>query len=462
MKLSKVPTIAIIGRPNVGKSALFNWLAGKNISIVHNQAGVTRDRISAPCKYLSFPCDLMDTGGIDPDSTNTLEAKIQDEAQIAIQSAEILLFIVDAKQGVTHLDRQLAQQLQSQKIPVLLIVNKVDTDKQTDEIAEFSSLGFGSGTTISVAHHRGLSELLQNIENQLINQIPQIKEIPLPEVKPSLKITLVGRPNAGKSSLINAILREDRTLVSEISGTTRDSIDIEYQDAGQHYLLIDTAGLRRRSKMDNSVEVFSSLRSERSIRRSDLCCLLIDASQGVTSMDRKIARTIQQEQKPCLIVVNKFDLFHPDANRKDRLKEMDDYLRRELFFLSYAPFVCLSAKYQQQLHRFFPEIAKIKEKSQDLIRTGPLNRLLKEAFILKPPPLDKQKKKRLKLLYATTSVNQKYTQIPVPTYILFVNDKRLMDDNYEHYLSNFLRQRRVNLGVPINFSVRSRDRTEKK
>ncbi|MFK7910711.1 MAG: GTPase, partial [Akkermansiaceae bacterium] len=273
--------------------------------------------------------------------------------------------------------------------------------------------------------------------------------------KEGLKIAIVGKPNAGKSSLINAILKDDRTIVSDVAGTTRDAVDVPYEFMGELHTLIDTAGIRRKTKMDSSVEVSSAMRAERSIRRADMCLLVIDCAEGVSAQDRKIARIIQDEKKPCLIVLNKFDLYHPTANRSVRLEEATEHVRTELFFLSYAPYVAVSALKKQSIGLVFQKLAEIRKAAQEPITTGKLNRFLGEAFSKKPPQA--RKGKRLKLLYATTAINDRYTAIPVPTYILFVNDKRLMQENYEQYLTNRLREDHPTPGIPITFSVRSRN-----
>ena len=289
--------------------------------------------------------------------------------------------------------------------------------------------------------------------------IPLNKDIEIAEEevkKEGLKIAIVGRPNAGKSSLINAILKDERTIVSEIAGTTRDAVDVPYEFLGERHTLIDTAGIRRRTKMDSSVEVFSAMRAERSIRRADICLLVIDCAEGVSAQDRKIARLIQNEKKPCLIVLNKFDLFHPKASRSTRLEEATEHVRNELFFLAYAPYVCVSALKEQSIGLVFAKLAEIRKHAQEPITTGKLNRFLQEAFNKKPPQA-KKGSKRLKLLYATTAVNDQYNAIPVPIYILFVNDKRLLQENYEQYLTNRLRESHPCPGIPIIFSTRSRN-----
>lgn len=453
-----MPTVAIVGRPNVGKSALFNRLAGRRIAIVHDQPGVTRDRISAPCKHLPFPCEIIDTGGIGIPLEDGFGDAVSTEASIAMETADLILFVVDAQEGMTNVDVELAKKLHSAKPPVLLVINKADNQKIEDHAIEFSRLGYGTGIALSAElgiHFGQLIESMKNLLEPLANH--QQKKNPL---KKGLKIALVGRPNAGKSSLVNAILHDERTIVSPIAGTTRDSLDIPYSFQGEEHTLIDTAGMRRRSKQDTSVEVFSSMRAQRSIRRCDLCLLTIDLAAGITAQDRKIARIIQEEQKPCIIVLNKFDLFHPDAPKKARLEEALEICQRELFFVQYAPALCLSALHAQSIGKIFETISLIQKGAHPPITTGKLNRILAQAFEQKPPQAIKGKK-RLKLLYATTAVREAYTAIPVPTYILFVNDKNLAQDHYLQYLTKVIRNNQSSLGLPITFSIRSRNTAKK-
>lgn len=456
-----MPTVAIVGRPNVGKSALFNRLAGRRIAIVHDQPGVTRDRISAPCHITNTPCTLIDTGGIGATLDDGFGTAVSTEADIAMQTADLILFIVDAKDGITSIDQTLAQKLRKSKAPVQLVINKADNAKQEQLIGDFASLGYGSGIPTSAELGKNMDQLADAIDQVIEPLQRDIEEAEEVVKREGLKIAIVGRPNAGKSSLINAILKDDRTIVSDIAGTTRDAVDVPYEFLGELHTLIDTAGLRRRTKMDSSVEVFSAMRAERSIRRADICLLVIDCAEGVSAQDRKIARIIQDEKKPCLIVLNKFDLYHPGAPKNVRLEEATEHVRNELFFLAYAPYVCVSALKKQSIGLVFAKLAEIRKHAQEPITTGKLNRFLGAAFEKKPPQA-KKGSKRLKLLYATTAINDRYTAIPVPTYILFVNDKRLMQENYEQYLSNRLREDHPTPGIPITFSVRSRNATDEK
>lgn len=450
------PVVALVGRPNVGKSALFNRLAGRSISIVHDQPGVTRDRISSPCSLTKVPCDIVDTGGIGALADADFSEAVSTEAEIAIDTADIILFLVDAREGSTPVDQAIAQQIRKAAEKVCLVINKSDHQELDHVAGDFARLGLGDGISVSAAHGRNIRTLLSAIDSRLAPFADSAREAEEASRVTGLKIVVIGRPNAGKSSLVNAILDDERTIVSEVAGTTRDAVDIPYDRAGERHTLIDTAGLRQRSRMDSSVEVFSAMRAERSIRRADLCLLVVDLAAGITAQDRKIARLVQKEQKPCIIVANKWDLFHPDAPKSARMEEAEQTIRNELFFLHYAPFICVSAREKQELDRIFGSIRKVREGSQEIIGTGELNRLLSDALRRNPPPANKRHRKRLKILYATAAINERYSAVPVPRYILFVNDKRLLGDTYQAYLENALRQEKPSLGLPLNFSVRSR------
>lgn len=455
-----MPTVAIVGRPNVGKSALFNRLAKRKIAIVHDQPGVTRDRISTPCLVTNIPCTLVDTGGIGATLDDGFGEQVTMEADIAMQTADLILFIVDAHEGLTPVDLDLSARLRKAKPPVLLVANKVDEEKHLRGADEFARLGFGNAIGVSAEHGRGIPRLAEAIDEALKPLAGEIGQAAAEAELAGIKLAIVGKPNAGKSSLVNAILNDQRTIVSEIAGTTRDAVDLPCDFNGERFTLIDTAGLRPRSKRDTSVEVFSAMRTERAIRRSDLCVLVIDLAAGVSAQDRKIAQKILEENKPCLIVLNKFDLFHPDAPKKARLEEAKEHVRRELFFLSYAPFCVVSAKSGQAVDQVLKQVLAIRRAARRIPSTGKLNRLLHEAFEVNPPPSDKKSAKRLKLYYATAAVDEKYRTIPVPTFVLFVNDKKLMPTSYEQYLANRLREFNPVAGVPVVFSIRSRERRE--
>lgn len=463
-----VPTIAIVGRPNVGKSALFNCLAARRIAIVHDQPGVTRDRLSAPARLTDYEALVVDTGGIgaSPDDDG-FAAQVAREADIAIEAADVIMFVCDCREPLTPIDRSIAARLHRSRVPVLLVLNKADTEKQELNIGEFADMGFAETVFTSAAHGRGLSNLAH-----LLNA--HLKALGAPEAKDSapeaddeddapgtpgaVRMAIVGRPNAGKSSLVNAILQDSRTIVSDVAGTTRDAVDIPYRRREQDYVLIDTAGMRQRSKRDTSVEVFSAIRSERAIRRSDVCLLVIDVAVGITHQDRRIAATIAEEKKPCIIVINKFDLFCPGAPVSARRAEIKQMVQDELFFLDYAPLVIVSAKEGSGLSGIFSAIDRMREDAQHIIGTGELNRLLQRAMVMNPPGQHRSLRRTLKLYYATVALNEKYMVIPVPTYVLFVNDKRLLADSYAQYLRNTLRSQTRAAGVPIVLSPRSRVR----
>lgn len=457
--LKKAPTVAIVGRPNVGKSSLFNRLAERKIAIVLDQPGITRDRVHAPCELTTPPCHLIDTGGIGEEADEEFTSDVQTEAEIAMSSADVILFVVDVRQGLQTADEAIAKILRkSSRKPIELVLNKCDTKGLEVMAGDFAKLGFGAGIPVSAEHGLNFSTLVEKIDEHLSDYEAEVEEQRGEAVKVGLKIAMIGRPNAGKSSLINAIMNDERTIVSDISGTTRDAVDIPYTRGGEKHTLIDTAGLRPRSKRDTSVEVFSAMRTEKAIRRADLVLLVVDLAEGVSAMDRKIGRTIQAEGKPCVIIANKFDLFHPEKPKPDRMQKAKEHLRDELFFLHYAPFVCVSALKSQALEQIFKTISRVREGAQYGLTTGELNRLIEHALIKNPPSEHKIIKKRLKILYATLAYNERYAQIPVPKLILFVNDKRLMSENYQAYLENRIRDEHISLGLPIPFSVRSRNR----
>lgn len=473
--MRSTPTLAIVGRPNVGKSAIFNRMVGRRIAIVHDQPGVTRDRLSAPCRITDYVCDVMDTGGIGADLIDGFTEQVAAEADIAMATADIILFVLDCRDDLTSIDQNIATKLHSADVPVLMLLNKADHDKQDLNLGEFASLGFDNHVFISAAHGRGMSEFA-DILNGMLKKLGAAKQdeevqisptqVPLDEedvVEPkvaAIKVAVVGKPNAGKSSLINAILKDQRSIVSNVPGTTRDAIDIPTVQGDQEYIMIDTAGMRQRSKRDSSVEIFSAMRSEKAVRRSDICLLVIDIATGVTAQDRRIGGQIAKEGKPCIIVVNKFDLYHPSAAYNDRVEFLKEHIRSELFFLSYAPFVVCSALKEQGVENIFKQIQKIRELALKMPTTGLLNRILATAIQKSPPKSNSKSSKRLKLFYATCAVNDKYTTIPVPTYVLFVNDKTLLSDSYAQYLRNVMRQHQPSLGIPIIFSPRSRVRKD--
>ncbi len=463
MENSQKARVAIVGRPNVGKSALFNRLAGRRISIVHDEPGVTRDRIATDCKQGKITFEVTDTGGIGAALDDAFSNQIRTEADIAIESSDLILFVVDGREDLTPIDHDLAQHLHRASTPVILVVNKIDDSKVDNDAAVFSALGFDNSLSVSAAHGRNFSLLTESIDEQLDTLgFTPIKADPDTKAKiEPVKVAIVGRPNVGKSSLINAILKDERTIVSDIAGTTRDAIDVPYTRGDDPYLLIDTAGMRRRTRRDSSVEVFSAMRAERSIRRADICLLTIDCAKGVVAQDRRIARMIMEAEKPCIIVLNKFDLYHPDGKFRDRLENLEEEIRQDLFFLDYAPLLAVSALQGEFLNQIFKSIRRIKKTADKPIGTGNLNRLLREAIGASPPP--RKGGKRLKLLYCTQRRHDHPTLIPSPEYLLFVNYANLLTRTYERYLEKKIRAEVPMIGLPLIFKMKSRTvKTKKK
>jgi GTP-binding protein len=412
----------------------------------------------APMKDASFPISLMDTGGIGATLDDDFAGMVRAEAEIAIAAADVILFVVDALQGIHPIDQTVAQVLRKQGKPVILGVNKADDVKHDNNVSDFMRLGFKKACAFSSTHGRGISGLIELIEKEC--GPPEVPVDPEAEVfdphtdGQTVRVAIVGRPTVGKSSLFNAILDNDRAMVSNIAGTTRDSVDSFYNYRGNPFLLIDTAGIRKSAKVDTDVESFSVARAEKSIRRADIVALVIDAARGVTAQERKIAGTILEENKPCLIVANKFDLYHPDGEMKARLLKLDEHVRQELFFLYYAPLVAVSAKNKDRLNKLFGAIEKVREASDAALGTGAFNRLLQEAIAKTPPPHIKGK--RFKLFYATLARDEKPRPISAPRVVLFVNHRELMTPTYTRFLENTVRKKMTYAGLPIRFDVRER------
>jgi GTPase len=449
--MADLPTVAIVGRPNVGKSALFNCLVRKRIAIVHDQPGVTRDRLVADCLLGSRPFTVVDTGGIEGFVGSDYDEQIRSEANLAMEMADVLVLVGDAKDGVTPVDRSLAKLLRSARKPVILAVNKVDHSRQELADTEFAVLGFSEIVPVSAAHNRGISDLVERIERYLPE--PR-RDKAKAEPGAPIKLAIVGRPNVGKSSLINAILQHQRTIVSDAAGTTRDSVDVPYERDGKHYVLIDTAGMRARRRHNTSVEIFSVMRSEKSIARADICALVVDAVAGVTAQDKKIAGLIQENHKPCMVIVNKLDLVKPPAGVRDFVDALLGQIRANLFFLSYAPIDLVSAHTGENLDRLFGSIERIQKHAGRTIGTGPLNRLLQEAMAAAPPPI--RGNKRFKLLYATQIDKTSNHLVAPPTFVFFANDPELLPDDYKRYLEAKIRERNGYYGLPIIIRLRSR------
>lgn len=446
-------SVAIVGRPNVGKSALFNRLAGRKISIVHDQPGVTRDRITAVCRLGDALFEVVDTGGIGADPDPDFARQTHEAAEIAIESSEVLLFVVDGQEGAMPLDLELAAKLRGSQRPTILVVNKVDAPQHDDFPADFARMGFSQTLGVSAAHGRGIDDLVEAIEALL----PAAKGDA--ELAEAPRLAFVGRPNVGKSSLVNTILHETRAIVSPIPGTTRDAVDMACERDGRRYILCDTAGIRHRSRHNASVEVFSVMRAEEAIERADLCVLVIDATSGVTTQDKKIAGLIQKARKAALVVLNKWDLVAPSADSdSELLKSHVTRVRERLFFLDHAPVVVLSAKTGGNVRRLFSMVEKIRQHATRRTGTGELNRLLRAVMERQPPPL--HGKRRFKLLYATQLVPARPNPFHGPHFLLFVNDPRLLPDSYMNFLQSRLREKWEYPGLPILLSQRGRKKRD--
>ena len=472
-----LPNVAIVGRPNVGKSALFNRLVGRKIAIVHDQPGITRDRISAICKRGARPFTLWDTGGILGVGERELGAQVRLAAEEALRQSDVLLFVVDAKEGLLPIDEELARLLRKSQKPIVLVINKIDNEKHEPLTAEFDSLGFEPSIAISAEHGRGIPDLLSEIEQRLPSPVapPDIKH-QTSNLKPPLAVAIVGRPNVGKSSLINPIVYGERAIVSELPGTTRDAVDIFYERDEGKFVFIDTAGIRRRGKHSSSVEVFSVMRAERSIRRADLCVLIIDLTMGVTAQDKRIAGLIQEARKPAIVVMNKWDLFRPRRGEKQAGRQVVKETRARIFFLDYAPVLITSALTGENVEKLFASIEQVQRAARQRIGTGVLNRLLRQAFEANPPPLVGGR--RLKLFYAAQARGKEdrvveggakatlelpemrrahgSSPIQAPEFVLFVNDPRLLNETYRRYLEARIRKTEPYPGLPIILTLRPR------
>jgi len=446
--------IAIAGRPNVGKSALFNRIAGRRIAIVHGQPGITRDRISAKCEIGGKTFRLWDTGGIVGAGETQLTDEVRASAELAMAESDLILLVVDGQDGVNPMDRELARLIRKLHKPVLLLVNKIDDPKHEPRADEFSALGFEDVFPISAAHGGGVPELLEKIENFLptADLKAQISNLTHP-----IAVAILGRPNAGKSSLINALLGDRRAIVSEIPGTTRDAVDIEYEREGKRFLFIDTAGIRARSKHSSSVEVFSVMRAEKTITRADICVLVIDAAEGIKAQDRRIAALIQNARKACVIVLNKWDLVRTNRKQRQTMEAVIVNARAELFFIDYAPVLVTSALTGEHADKIFKMIERIRRAARAHIGTGKLNRALRAAFAANPPPMVKGK--RLKLFYATQSSGNESREFAPPEIVLFVNSPRLLTQPFARFLEAKIRELEPYPGLPILLTCRARSST---
>lgn len=434
------PIVAIVGRPNVGKSTLFNVLAGSAISIVKDTPGVTRDRIYADCTWLSHSFTLIDTGGIEPDSSDIILAQMREQAQIAIDTADVIIFIVDVRQGLVDSDSKVADMLRKSRKPVILAVNKVDSfAKFGNDVYEFYNLGIGDPIPISAASRLGLGELLDAVVAHFPEDTGEEEDDDRP------RIAIVGKPNVGKSSIVNKLLGENRVIVSNIAGTTRDAVDTEIVHNGTEYVFIDTAGLRRKNKIKEELERYSIIRTVTAVERADVVLVVIDATEGVTEQDAKIAGIAHDRGKGIIIVVNKWDAI--EKNDKT-IYEYTNKIKTILSFVPYAEYVFVSAQTGQRLNKLYDLIDMVRENQTMRIQTGVLNEIMTEAVALQQPPSDKGK--RLKLYYMTQ------VAVKPPTFVVFVNDKELMHFSYTRYLENRIRDAFGFRGTALKFIIRER------
>lgn len=438
------PIVAIVGRPNVGKSTLFNVLAGETISIVKDTPGVTRDRIYADCTWLNMNFTLVDTGGIEPDSRDIILAQMREQAQIAIDTADVIIFIVDVRQGLQDSDSKVADMLRKSGKPVVLAVNKVDSiQKFGNDVYEFYNLGIGDPIPVSAASRLGIGDLLDEVSKYFT--LDQLEE----EEDERPRVAIIGKPNVGKSSIINKLLGENRVIVSNIAGTTRDAVDTEVFYNGTEYIFIDTAGLRRKSKIKEDLERYSIIRTVSAVERADVVILVIDATEGVTEQDAKIAGIAHDRGKGIIVAVNKWDAV--EKNDKT-IYEFTRKIKDTLSFMQYAEMVFISAVTGQRMNKLFELIDMVRENQTLRIATGVLNEIMTEAVAMQQPPSDKGK--RLKLYYMTQ------VAVKPPTFVIFVNDKELMHFSYVRYLENRIRESFGFKGTALKFLIRERNGKE--
>ena len=434
------PIVAIVGRPNVGKSTLFNVIAGDSIAIVKDTPGVTRDCIYADCSWLNYNFTLIDTGGIEPDSSDVILSQMRDQAQIAIDTADVIIFLVDVRQGLTDADGKVADMLRRSQKPVVLCVNKVDSFKKMEaDVYEFYNLGIGDPIPVSASNHQGVGDLLEAVSDHFKKDGSESDDDDRP------RIAIVGRPNVGKSSIVNRLVGEKRVIVSDIAGTTRDAIDTPLKRNGREYILIDTAGLRRKSKIHEDLERYSIIRTVTAVERADVVVMVIDAAEGVAEQDAKIAGIAHERGKGVIIAVNKWDAVEKDDKT---IYKMTEKIKQTLAYMPYAEFVFISAKTGQRLDKLFELIDMIIENQSMRIATGVLNEILAEAVAMQQPPSDKGR--RLKIFYMTQ------ISVKPPTFVVFVNDKKLMHYSYTRYIENQIRNAFGFRGTPLRFIIRER------
>lgn len=439
------PIVAIVGRPNVGKSTLFNIFANSRISIVEDTPGVTRDRLYATAEWLDHEFMMVDTGGIEIMNADAIAVSIRQQAQIAIKEADVILFVCDARAGITTEDADVARILRQSKKPIVLAVNKADSPKQEMNTFEFYNLGIGDPIPVSASNHLGLGDLLDAV----VAKFPDDKLHGDDDDDDEIKVALIGRPNVGKSSIFNALVGEERSIVSDVAGTTRDAIDTPVVRNGQKYLFIDTAGMRRKAKVDEPIEKYSVMRSLRAVDRSDVVLMVFDAVEGVTEQDKRIVGYAHEAGKAVVLVVNKWDLYEKDNSSTLRYTET---LRKELVFLQYAPVVFVSAVTKQRIHRLPEVISYVAEQNAMRISTSILNQVIEDAVAINPPPTEKGK--RLKILYVTQ------VKIKPPTFVIFVNEPEIMHFSYQRYLENKLREAFGFEGTPIQMIIRGKNEDE--
>ncbi|CAK21381.1 ribosome biogenesis GTPase Der [Listeria welshimeri] len=432
------PVVAIVGRPNVGKSTIFNRIVGERVSIVEDVPGVTRDRIYNSAEWLGKEFNIIDTGGIDLSDEPFLE-QIRAQAEIAIDEADVIIFITNGREGVTDADEQVAKILYRSNKPIVLAINKVDNPEMRDQIYDFYSLGFGEPYPISGSHGLGLGDMLDAVRAHF----PKEEEEEYPD--DTVKFSLIGRPNVGKSSILNALLGEDRVIVSDIAGTTRDAIDTTYTFDGQDYVMIDTAGMRKRGKVYESTEKYSVLRAMRAIERSDVVLVVINAEEGIREQDKRIAGYAHDAGRAIIIVVNKWDAINKDEKT---INVWTEDIREQFQFLSYAPIVFVSAKTKQRLNNLFPLINQVSDNHSLRVQSSMLNDVISDAVAMNPSPMDRGK--RLKIFYTTQ------VAVKPPTFVVFVNDPELMHFSYERFLENRIREAFPFDGTPIRVIARKR------
>ena len=434
------PIVAIVGKPNVGKSTFFNYIVGSRVSIVEDTPGVTRDRIYAESNWRGIDFTVIDTAGIEPESNDIIISQMREQAKIAIDIADVIIFLTDVKQGVTAADTEIALMLQKSKKPIVLVCNKVDDfQKYENDIYEFYNLGIGEPMPISATNARGIGDVLDRIYDNFSKDTLENED------SERIKVAVIGKPNVGKSSLINKILNENRNIVSNIAGTTRDAIDSYYENEKGKYTFIDTAGIRRKSKVTESIEKFSVMRTLLAIERSDVVLMMIDANEGVTDQDAKIAGEAHEAGKGIIILVNKWDEYEKDTGTLEKYRKN---IYEKLSYLSYAPILFISAKTGQRVDKLFDLINEVNKQNSIRIKTSTLNQVINEAIAIVQPPTDKGK--RLKIFYGTQASTKP------PTFVIFVNNKSLFHFSYERYLINQIRKEFGLLGTPVRIIVREK------